>query len=83
MSVDLYGVAAVITAASAGFATLRTGRKVDTTSKKVDVVQDTVNGSALVKERRIEQLTDALTTAEVAVPMHQPPDPPHEPGTGT
>ena len=86
MGNTLIGVAACISALLGGVAACLSAlnrRNINATKAKVDTVQDTVNGSTLVKERRIEQLTDALTTAGEPVPMHQPADPPHEPGTGT
>jgi hypothetical protein len=80
--VDWTGLAATIAATSGlvtAVGTLFNRRNIKAARKEVATVQDTVNGATLAKERRVEQLTDALTKAGQPIPPHPNPvldDPP-------
>ena len=77
MSVDANNIVQAITAVAAlGAASLgaRNAKRINGVHKDVTTVHEAVNNTAQKQNRRTDQLTAALTAANVPVPPRDPPE---------
>ena len=72
------GVAALVAALTG----LYNGRRITANSSKIDDVHTAVNNTAQKQNRRVDQLTDALTATGQDVPPRDPPVGDEEPAGG-
>jgi hypothetical protein len=84
MSVSLPDVTGLLTSVGiivTGLASWRNGQRINTVHDAVDVVHKAVNSTAMDQNQRTDQLTAALTDANIDVPERPPP--PTTPPDGT